>query len=122
MQLGAGNNIESTWLGGFNWASQAQAWSDDQPAVLDHEPLRHGSFPGVRGHRSRAMQQIAYSSELNSVEMNYRQRWVGPNVRVQGSWLAGVRFVELEEDFTLPDVRSGQSRLRWTTWSAPSTR
>jgi hypothetical protein len=45
-------------------------------------------------------QEIAYSSELNSVEMNYRQRWVGPNVRVQGSWLAGVRYVELEEDFT----------------------
>ncbi len=110
LQLGAGNNIESTWLGGFNWSSHAAV--ADQNSQLFSIMSHYGTAPflGFVDTDRSNYQQIAYSSELNSVELNYRQRWVGPNVRVQGSWLAGVRFVEIEEDFgylTLAPINPG---------------
>jgi hypothetical protein len=98
-QLGAGNNIESTWLGGFNWASHASVSSPNNQLFSIMSQYGTSPFLGFVDTDRSNYQQIAYSSELNSVEMNYRQHWVGPNVRVQGSWLAGVRYVELEEDF-----------------------
>jgi len=99
LQLGAGNNIESTWLGGFNWASQAEARSEDHQLFSIMSQYGVAPFLGFVDTDRAHVQRIEYSSELNSVELNYRQRWMGPNVRVQGSWLAGVRYIELAEDF-----------------------
>ena len=99
IQLGAGNNIEATWLGGFNWASQAEARSEDHQLYSIMSNYGSGPFLGYTDTDRAHVQRIEYSSELNSVELNFRQRWMGPNVRVQGSWLAGVRFIELAEDF-----------------------
>jgi hypothetical protein len=109
-QLGAGNNIESTWLGGFNWASHASVADPTNQLFSIMSQFGTAPFLGFVDTDRANFQQIAYSSELNSVEMNYRQRWVGPNIRVQGSWLTGVRFVELEEDFgylTLAPINPG---------------
>ncbi len=99
LQLGAGNNIESTYLGGFNWASQAEATSNDNLLYSIMSDYGLAPFGGFTDTDQANLQRIEYSSELNSVELNYRQRWVSPNVRVQGSWLAGVRYLELAEDF-----------------------
>ena len=44
-------------------------------------------------------QSIAYSSSIDSFELHLRKRWIAPNCRVQGSWLAGVRYLYLLEDF-----------------------
>jgi hypothetical protein len=115
LQLGAGNNIESTYLGGFNWASQAEARSNDRSLYSIMSNYGQSPYGGFTDTDQANLQRIEYSSELNSVELNYRQRWVGPNVRVQGSWLAGVRYLELAEDFRyltvvppqLDPVRSG---------------
>lgn len=44
-------------------------------------------------------QGIRYSSDLNNVELNWRRHWMAPNYWFQGSWLFGVRYVRLAEDF-----------------------
>src|SRR5205085_3785879 len=37
---------------------------------------------------------------IDSFEANWRQRWMAPNARYQGSWLVGVRHFILNEQFT----------------------
>ncbi|MHB8865800.1 MAG: hypothetical protein ACYC6N_25760 [Pirellulaceae bacterium] len=98
IQLGAGNNIEATLLGGFNWASRGEAFSADNQLFSIISDYGQAPFMGFDETDEAQVQRLEYSSELNTVELNYRQRWAGPNVRVQGSWLAGVRYFELVED------------------------
>ncbi len=99
MQLGAGNNIETTYIGGFNWASQASAFSADNRLFSIMSQYGEAPFGGFDETDESQSQSVEYSSDLNSVSMDYRQRWVDPNVKVQGSWLVGVRYFELQEDF-----------------------
>jgi hypothetical protein len=40
-----------------------------------------------------------YTSTFDSFEINFRQRWMAPNCRYQGSWLVGVRHFILDEQF-----------------------
>jgi hypothetical protein len=98
VQLGAGNNLETTLMGGFNWASSAQAVSPDNRLFSVMSNYGQSPFMGFDDTDEAQVQRLEYSSELNTVELNYRQRWAGPNVRVQGSWLAGVRYLEITED------------------------
>ena len=42
---------------------------------------------------------IAYSSDLDSVEINWRDSWIRPNYRLSGSRLIGFRYVKLDEAF-----------------------
>ncbi len=99
IQLGAGNLLETTYLGAFNWSSQAEATSDsdDLFSIMSD----YGLSPpfGFTDTDSASVQRIEYSSTFDTIELNYRQRWVGPNTRVQGSWLFGARYMYLTEDF-----------------------
>ena len=42
-------------------------------------------------------QRVNLDSDFDSLELNYRRRWMGPTCLVQGSWLVGVRYFELED-------------------------
>jgi hypothetical protein len=99
LQLGAGNNIETTYIGAFNWATQAEAVSLNNDLFSIMSDYGQAPFLGFQDTDRAHVHRIEYSTELNSFELNYRQRWVGPNVRVQGSWLAGVRYLDIAEDF-----------------------
>ena len=44
---------------------------------------------------------IDYESSFDSFEVNFRQRWMAPNCRYQGSWVCGVRHFILDEKFRL---------------------
>jgi hypothetical protein len=100
MQLGAGNNIETTYMGTFNWASQSVATSatNDLFSIYSDFGLNPPPFGFAETDRA-ALASIGYSSGFDTIELNYRQRWVSPNVRIQGSWLGGVRYMYLKEDF-----------------------
>jgi hypothetical protein len=43
------------------------------------------------------VQQVQHRSRLDSFEFNYRRRWIGPTCTIQGSWLAGVRYAQVQE-------------------------
>jgi len=101
MLIFAGSNLELTYFGLFNWADQAvnrpAQFPDDVFSVMSNFGL--DPFGGF-DETDRAFQHsIAYSSTIDNFELNVRKRYTGPNCRVQYSWLCGVRYVYLLEDF-----------------------
>jgi hypothetical protein len=62
-----------------------------------------GTFPvagqGFTETDQAALAAIAYSSSFDNLELNFRQRWQGYGCKLQGSYLAGVRYFQLDEDF-----------------------
>jgi hypothetical protein len=103
MQVGPGSNVEFTYFGLFFWDEQATA------ASLDANPANRlfsvfsgfGTDPvaGFAETDESDFQSLDYESSFDSFEVNFRQRWVAPNCRYQGSWLVGVRYFKLDEEF-----------------------
>jgi hypothetical protein len=85
-------------MGLINWSTSA--------AVYDPTDDLWGPFtqfgailPPIDEVDRARYHSIAYSSSIDSFELSYRKHWTGPNCRLQGSWLAGFRYVYLLEDF-----------------------
>lgn len=101
-QVGPGSNVEFTYFGLFFWDDRAVA--TDPNGQLFSAFSEFGTLPGAVGVGFAEtdlsdLQAIDYESSFDSFEVNFRQRWVAPNCRYQGSWLAGVRYFKLDEDF-----------------------
>ncbi|GIW92530.1 MAG: hypothetical protein KatS3mg110_0571 [Pirellulaceae bacterium] len=108
VQFGASSNIEFTYFGLFNFAKSAAVVSDtdDLYSVFSDfgtNPPPQAGPPIVRGGftdtDSAEFHSIEYSSNFDTLELGFRRRWMAPNCRIQGSWLAGVRYFRLEEQF-----------------------
>ncbi len=50
------------------------------------------------------LQSLSYDSAIHNAELNFRRRWVAPSRWVQGSWLAGVRYFDLDEEMSYQTV------------------
>ena len=100
VQIFAGSNLELTYFGLFNWAAGNSA---DRSDVGDFYSVysNFGQAPlgGFDETDRSTFQRITYSSTLDNFELNVRKRWTGPNCKLQGSWLSGVRYLYLLEDF-----------------------
>jgi hypothetical protein len=99
MQMRAGRHLEFSYFGLFGWADSAEA--TDTGGDLFSVMSNFGTSPpnGFDDTDRSTLQSIEYSSSLDSVELGIRSRWTGPNCVLQGSWLAGVRYIYLIEDF-----------------------
>jgi hypothetical protein len=111
--VGAGTNVEVTYLGAFNWASTATVRENNNLYSVLSE---YGFLALPDGYAETDVadkHSIAYSTNLNSLEVNLRRRWVAPSCRLHSSMLMGIRYVRLEEDFDYrtrvrrPDAFSG---------------
>ena len=99
LQVGPGNNLEFTYFGLFFW--------DDRAVVRDANDQLFSVFSdfgligpgGFTETDNSDLQFIDYESSFDSFEVNWRKRWVSPNCRYQGSWVCGVRYFKLDEDF-----------------------
>ena len=92
LQVGPGGNVEFTYYGLFQFDSGAfvrRSGDNDLFSVFSN----FGTLPfgGFAETDMSDFQRIDYSSTFDSFEINYRQRWMSPNCRYQGSWLCGVR-------------------------------
>ncbi len=98
-QVAANAHLEASYFGTFFWSSAAEApsASNNLYSVLSN----FGTQPpgGFLQTDQAALQSIDYQSELNSVELNWRHHWMSSNYWFHGSWLAGARYVRLEEEF-----------------------
>ncbi|MBM4092640.1 MAG: hypothetical protein FJ276_24970 [Planctomycetes bacterium] len=99
VQLSAGNNIEGGYMGTFNWASMAQAVSNIHNLFSVMSEYGTAPFNGFDETDRAGVHRIEYSSGFDAFELNYRRRWMAPNSRVQGSWMAGARYLYMAEDF-----------------------
>ncbi len=113
LQMHAGGTLEFEFLGQFNWNSTAQVNSagDLLYSVFSdygNDPPPQVGPPSVRGGfsdtDSAEWARIDYSSNFDTLDLTYRKRWTLPNCRFQGSWLAGVRYFKLDEQFRLRTV------------------
>jgi len=103
-QIGPASDLEFTYYGLFFWQDQAIA-TRLGPLPTDGIYSIFSDFgtnpPGGFAETDNAnVQSIAYSSNFDNFELNFRQRWMAPNCRYQGSWLWGARYFKLDEIFT----------------------
>lgn len=121
-QVGPGSNIEFTYLGQNNFSSSASVSSATDSLFSAFSDF--GLFPspgqGFTETDQASFASIAYSSQIHSYELNYRQRYQCYGCKVQGSWLTGVRFFELDEDFqfgTVSTLNSAQALYEVGTYN-----
>jgi len=90
---------EFTYFGLFNWSS-SDSRSDPTGGLFSpisgFATAPPGGFPQTD---DAIFHSIAYSSGMDNFELNFRRRWSAPNCRVQASFLMGVRYFYLLEDF-----------------------
>ncbi|MFM9068994.1 MAG: hypothetical protein ACKOUR_16925 [Planctomycetota bacterium] len=98
-QVGAGSNIEFGYVGAVNQASQASITGNNNLYSVFSDYGTNPLFGFTETDRSN-FQQIAYSTNFNSYELSLRRRWQGRTPRLQGSYLAGVRYFQVVEDFS----------------------
>jgi hypothetical protein len=107
LQIGPANSLEFTYFGQFNYVATATVRS---PGNLFSVFSQFGLLPfgggGFSEFDNADFNQIRYISSFDSFEVNWRNRWMAPNCRYQGSWTLGVRHFILDE------------KLRFTTSSA----
>jgi hypothetical protein len=105
-QIGPGSNLELTYLGQHNWTSFASVSSPTNSLFSAYSQF--GLFPlagqGFTETDQASFASIAYSSDIDNLELNYRQRWQGYGCKIQGSWLTGARFFALNEDLLFSTV------------------
>ncbi len=99
LQTGPGSNLELTYFGLNKWHSTATVESVN--ADLFSVISGFGVAPpnGFDDTDRSISQSLTYDSAIHNGELNFRRRWVAPVRWVQGSWLAGVRYFDLDEAF-----------------------
>lgn len=104
-QVTAGGSVEFTYYGTFHWHKSASV--SDPEGGLFSVISDYGQLVQFAELDNATFQRIDYSSTFDNFEINFRRRWVAPNCRYQGSWLAGVRYFKLDEDFQYVSVATG---------------
>ena len=99
MQVGPGSSIEGNYFGTHNWSDSAVVVDATDSLFSPFSDFGTNPLNGFLETDAAGVAGIAYSSTIDSIEMNFRRRWVGANCRLQGSWLVGARFFKLDEDF-----------------------
>jgi hypothetical protein len=104
MSLGDWYRLEGSYYGAFHWS--------DSSALRNIDPNGQNGFgnlmspfsdfgnPPVPGIDFNNFAMIRLSSELDNVELNLRRRIALPPGPFEASFLVGVRYTRLDEDFT----------------------
>jgi len=102
-QTGPGSNLEFTYFGLNDYSEKVEARSSANLlyAAFDNFSLDANGVPvaeaEIEQFHQAQYQRVKLDSDFDSFELNYRRRWMGPTCLVQGSWLFGVRYFELED-------------------------
>ena len=123
-QIFAGATAEFTYFGLFNWTAAATLrrdpanfppipppaasppFADDIFSVFSDYGAINNPFGFDETDRARE-HSISSSSTVDNFELNIRKRFTAPNCRLQYSWLAGVRYMYLLEDFGYLTIGGG---------------
>lgn len=104
MIFGAGGNLEVTYMGVNNLGGSGSVSSltpDYFSFISDFGTNPPGGFDDTD---NSLFQGVRSDTRFHTGEFNYRRRWVGPYSRFQGSWLAGIRIVDLDDQFAYRTV------------------
>ena len=106
IQTGPGANVEVRYFGLNNWSDSERVQRND-PELFSLFSV-YGTDPagGFDDTDRSFIHEIQYDSKFDNGEVSYRRRWVGSHSAFQGSWLAGLRYFELDEKFGFAAVGS----------------
>lgn len=110
--IGAGRNLELGYFGTLNFSSNATVAGVGSNLFSPFSNF--GANPTFIESDNADRHSIAYSTNLNSTELNVRQRWTSPNGRVHSSLLSGVRYLKIDEDF-IYRTEAGANNLVYAT-------
>jgi hypothetical protein len=104
LQFRSMGNLEFNYYGLFHHADQVQV--TDPGNNLFSALSNYGQTPlgGFLEDANAAYIREELSSTFDNFEINYRRHWQGPDCRLQGSYLYGVRYFKFDEDFDLVSV------------------
>lgn len=100
-QVGPGSSAEFVYYGLFWYESQATVTDPNGNLFSAFSNFGTLPFNGFAETDQSDLQSARYTSKFDNFEVNFRQRWVAPSSRYQGSWLIGVRYFKLDEQFSL---------------------
>ncbi len=111
-QVGPGSSLEFVYYGLFFYESAVTV--TDPTGNLFSAFSNYGTLPfnGFAETDQSDIQTARYTSKFDNFEINFRQRWVAPSARYQGSWLIGARYFKLDEQLTLfthSSINSGEA-------------
>jgi hypothetical protein len=102
-QTGPGSNLEITYLGMTHWGAVSSVtdtvdrlWSPFSQFGTNPEGV---PFIGYDEVDRADFHQILLKTSMNTIEANYRRRWVGPTCLFQGSYVMGFRYFQLRDTF-----------------------
>ena len=100
VQTGPGANVEVRYFGLNKWNDSKTVRLVPSPDLFSVFSL-YGTDPvgGFDDTDRSFIHTINLSSELHSGEVNYRRQFVTPASWMQGGWLAGIRYLDLDERF-----------------------
>lgn len=104
LQVGPGGNLELTYFGLNKWHSSATAESVQPTLYSVISNFGTNPLNGFDDTDRSINQSLTYDSAIHNGELNFRRRWVAPVRWFQGSWLAGVRYFDLDEQFQYQTV------------------
>jgi hypothetical protein len=96
---GPGSNVEVSYFGTFDWNDTAEVLDPDNNLFSVFSEFGLEPFLGFQETDEAFRHFISYSAKLDSIEVNLRHRYVSPHCRFHGSYLAGFRYVRLDEAF-----------------------
>ncbi|XZE55254.1 Lpg1974 family pore-forming outer membrane protein [Planctomycetaceae bacterium SH139] len=111
MIFGVGGNLEVTYMGTGEFGDSRTVFGT--PDVNGNPTPDLFSFISNFGQNPNLgfddtdqslSQSISTTNRFHSGEVNYRRRWVGPYSRFQGSWLAGIRYIDYDDQFSYRTV------------------
>ena len=97
-QTGPGSNLEFTFLGLLDYSEVGRATSETNGLVSVFSNFTDLNPPdGLEQFDLASLHEVRWNHQLNNFELNYRRRWRGPTCNLHGSWLMGVRQVQVHE-------------------------
>ncbi len=106
LQVGPGSSIETIYFGLNKWDERATAFATPGQANLFSLYSNFGTTPfgGFDDTDRSISQSVGFSSKLHNGEVNFRRRWQEPAGYFQGSFLAGIRYIDLDEELAYNTV------------------
>jgi hypothetical protein len=101
LQVGPGSSTEFIYYGLFFYESTATVTDPNNNLFSAFSGFGTLPFNGFAETDQSDLQTSRYTSKFDNFEVNFRQRWVAPSARYQGSWLVGVRYFKLDEQMNL---------------------
>ena len=91
-------NLEATYIGPFFWRTAASVSGNANlySVFSDFGVTPAGGFADTD---AATLASLEYTTKMNSVELSVRNRFSEPEGRYHASWLAGVRYVSIDETF-----------------------